>query len=802
MATNDPTRPGECPPILASDFHSILPRQPDRHEWKVRAAVLLFAAAVLIPMAGSFGLWDCWETHYGEVARYMHETGDLLSPWWGYKDQIGSEPKTGEWFFSKPILIMYGEILFMKLVGFGDWAIRLPWALLGTLGVFFTYCTMGRIFGRKTGLLAAGMLLTAPYWFFLSRQAITDLPFVGTLTIGLLFFMNAYFGPRFEPTNKGFLAWLVAAIGLFLLLAVPQYIVIGLDLEPEGSYERFGVVMAAWITLQKMGWFHAAIYFIATAVLLGLIGVPLWREYKAGTLFTPESKDKWMRRAALWTAYVFLGLATLGKGLLGFMLPGAILFLYLMLTSEWRALKRLEILRGVLMMCLVMLPWYLGMFAKHGNAFYTRFLVHDHFNRLGAGVHQIDTGTFEHFLKWGALGLFPWVGFVPLILRDVARMRLKDGSPRSRLRLFLLIWSFFAYVLFTLSATKFHHYIFPAIPPFILLASMSIEDFLKDRTWSTRLAAIVGAGIVASVGLWIVTDQQAFRNMFTYKYDRPLPEYPPTDPDGPVNAGSKTTWENSTFYKYTSPLTHELLQADSLQYETFLTGWLIVAVTLFALLALPPMFRKWSFLGLWGSGVVLLLWCLNWYMPMMSPSWSVKYLFEDYFDRCTLVENDDWVKDAYTPILSKVGLDAIPKYLGSTGKRVCKEDVIAWLITWRGETYYTHSEIKPLMKANQLGPYLETLYPGGRLFALTQAGRTTGLKSALDRETETLKKKGVGKLMNIKEWKVDKLNEESAYFALVVATPLTADEAAVKPAGSDDDEGPGAEKTDTPPAGM
>jgi hypothetical protein len=106
------------------------------------------------------------------------------------------------------------------------------------------------------------------------------------------------------------------------------------------------------------------------------------------------------------------------------------------------------------------------------------------------------------------------------------------------------------------------------------------------------------------------------------------------------------------------------------------------------------------------------------------------------------------------------------------------------------------------MKANQLGPYLETLYPGGRLFALTQAGRTTGLKSALDRETETLKKKGVGKLMNIKEWKVDKLNEESAFFALVVATPLTAEEAAVKPATSDADEGPGAEKGDTPPAGM
>ena len=162
MATNDPTRPGEVPPILASDFHSILPRQPDRHEWKVRAAVLLFAAAVLIPMAGSFGLWDCWETHYGEVARYMHETGDLLSPWWGYKDQIGSEPKTGEWFFSKPILIMYGEILAMKLIGLGDWAIRIPWALLGTLGVFCAYLVMSRAFSRRVDRISTRLIESMP----------------------------------------------------------------------------------------------------------------------------------------------------------------------------------------------------------------------------------------------------------------------------------------------------------------------------------------------------------------------------------------------------------------------------------------------------------------------------------------------------------------------------------------------------------------------------------------------------------------------------------------------------------------
>lgn len=803
MATNEDERvPAVATPPLLSEFPSIPERRPEPREGLVRALVLLAAVAVLIPNAGAFGLWDCWETHYGEVARYMNEKGDLLSPWWGYTEQIGTEPKTGEWFFSKPILIMYGEIVMMKLIGLGDWAIRLPWAILGILGVFFTYVTLARVFSRRVGLFAAGLLLTSPLWFFLSRQAITDMPFVGTLSVGLLFFANAYFGPRFSPSNRAFLGWGLAAIGLFLLTAIPQFVIIALDLSPEASYDNVNPVLRAWLLFQKTGIFHALIYFVATGVLLALIAVPMWREHKAGTLFTDERKDFWCRRFSLWVAYTFLGYATLGKGLLGFMLPGALLLIYLLLTGEWRALRRLEILRGTMILCLTMLPWYLGMFAKHGNAFYTRFLVHDHFNRIGAGVHQIDSGTFEHFIKWLSIGTFPWIALLPLLVWGIARIRLRDASPESRLKLFLYVWAFFSYCLFTLSATKFHHYIFPAVPPTVLLIAIHLDEFLRDRTWFARVAALAAIGIFLGVGVWIRSDVQAFRNMFTYKYDRQLPEYLPTDPDAPVAAGSKKTWAESTFYEYTNPVIRELLPMEPLQYENFMTGYLVVGGVAFALMVFPPRVRRFGAGGLWVASVGLALWCLNWYMPMLSPSWSQKYLFEDYYKRCTPVENPPEVEDAFTPILTKIGLGFIPDYFGSTNKRVCKEDVVAWLITWRGETYYTASEIKPLMKANQLGPYLETLNKGQPFFALTQGGRSSGLKSALDKETERLRKKGQAEYVGIKSWDVVRLNEESAYFNVVKATPITMEEAAIKPPPAEERaDDPVPEKTtDTPPA--
>lgn len=799
MTTNSEGR-GLVPPLLTDDFSGIPSAGPRPGEWKVRALVLLVTALVLFPNAGAFGLWDCWETHYGEVARYMHETADLLSPWWGYKDQIGTEARTGEWFFSKPILIMYGEILMMKLIGLGDWAIRLPWAILGTLGIFFSYVSMSRVFGRRTGLLAAGLLLTAPLYFFLSRQAVTDMPFVGTLSIGLLFFIMAYFGPRFEPSDRRFKINLVLTLGLFALIAFPQFVNIALDLEPESAFENVPAWFRWWVVLQKTGLFHAIVYFVATGVLLALIFVPMRREHKAGTLFTPERKDFWTRRMALWVAYMFLGLATLGKGLLGFMLPGAILVLYLLITTEWKALKRLEILRGLLFLCLVMLPWYLGMFAKHGNAFYNRFLVHDHFNRLGAGVHQIDTGTFEHFIKWLSIGSFPWIAFVPLLVWGIARMRLRNTEPGERAKLFLYIWSFFAYCLFTLSATKFHHYIFPAVPPFILLVAIHLHDFLEDRSWIGRVVAVAGLGLMLSVGVFIRTDQQTFRNMFTYKYDRPLPDHPPLDPDEPVAAGAKKTWADSTFYEYTNPGIQALLQNETLEYDSFLNIYLAVAGVGFVLLVFPRRVRKAGLWTIWGSSAVLALWCLNYYMPSLTPSWSQKYLFEDYYKRCTPSENPPEVEAAYEPLLTKIGLGFIPEYFGSTSKRVCKEDIVAWLITWRGETYYTSSEIKPLMKATQLTPYLETLNHGKKFFALTQAGRSSGLKSSLDRETEKLRKKGVPEFANIKAWDVVRINEESAYFNVVMATPISEADAADRPVPNEEREEAVPEKQDTPPA--
>ena len=63
-------------------------------------ALLVIASGLLlyVPLAGTYGLWDPWETHYSEVARQMTNRGDFISPWWP------GSPRDLAVFWSKPVL--------------------------------------------------------------------------------------------------------------------------------------------------------------------------------------------------------------------------------------------------------------------------------------------------------------------------------------------------------------------------------------------------------------------------------------------------------------------------------------------------------------------------------------------------------------------------------------------------------------------------------------------------------------------------------------------------------------------------
>jgi 4-amino-4-deoxy-L-arabinose transferase-like glycosyltransferase len=793
-------------PILSHNPETLpaLKRTGKTPEWVVRLGIVALAAMLYLPNIGSFGLWDPWETHYGEVTRHMVETHDWVHPWWGYKgEKFGGEKGPGEHFYSKPILIFWMEATSVRAFGLSEFSIRFPIAMIAMLATFFVYLCFSQILDRGSGIRAAVVMATCPHFFFIARQAQTDMPFVGTLVIAMSFFALAVFGKRKETTDRGTWAVLGGTIVFLLMLVIPQLGIISADVNhavPPGP----GGVPRFWDQWRMTGYFQAITYVLVLIPLIVSMVMPAIQKWRNNDgQFTVGYRDTIRRKCFLWLFFMFCGLSTMGKGLLGFALPGLIIFLYILVTNEWTLLAqksenrwrgRVELFRGILVFACVALPWYVALLSgPEGSGFYARFFVHDHFNRLGQGVHQIDSGTFEHFLKWLGYGMWPWVAFMPLALLGFARYRLRDGSPTNRLRLFLFLWFFVAYTLFTLSSTKFHHYIFPALPPLAILIGWELKLLLERKDMLARTAVVLAIGLFVLLGWDIFRNPQHFRNLFTYKYDR---EYPadhqrPIDHFQPIRF-KKTSpagwepdqvWGQGDFYRHTPSLLHGILNIPLFRYERWIgligcLGFVGLVLMLFHNRG-PPFDKGWrKIIGhprTIGTGIVttcgllLATWSLNYYMPMLAPHWSQKYLFERYYDVCVRAPNHPDVDESFTPLIADN--PSLESFFEPKLKRVCEEEVISWLLTWRGETFYSNNLIRPIQKEKkQMQPYLEKVSKGARFFVHIERTRARSFKGRVDSYLKNLSKNTHYK--GIKEYEVTLEHNENYWFVLLRADPV------------------------------
>ena len=96
-------------------------------------------------------------------------------------------------FWSKPVLSFW--LMSLSLLPFGlgapgasgtlalstraEWAVRLPFCLFGVLGIYAVYLCVSRFVSRRAGVLAAVVTATSPIYALVSRQAMTDMAFVG-----------------------------------------------------------------------------------------------------------------------------------------------------------------------------------------------------------------------------------------------------------------------------------------------------------------------------------------------------------------------------------------------------------------------------------------------------------------------------------------------------------------------------------------------------------------------------------------------------------------------------------------------
>ncbi len=198
---------------------------------------------------------------------------------------------------------------------------------------------------------------------------------------------------------------------------------------------------------------------------------------------TPAEQRNWM--LVCWAG---MALAVLAKGLIGLVLPGAVLVLYSALARDLAIWKRLHLVKGLLLFFAIATPWFVLVALRNPEQPHF-FFIHEHFERFFLKEHHRE-GAWYYFLMLLVPGIMPWLGVLPQALLQGARRAEGVFQPK----LMLLIWFVFITFFFSYSSSKLPGYILPVYPALALLIATYLEG-------ASRLNRLIAAGLLILLGV-------------------------------------------------------------------------------------------------------------------------------------------------------------------------------------------------------------------------------------------------------------------------------------------------------------
>lgn len=289
----------------------------------------------------------------------------------------------------------------------------------------------------------------------------------GTLTVLLTFFI----GRRLYSSRTGFLSGLILATSF------------------QFAY------------LSTRGNIDTTLTFFTTASILCFI--QWYQSNQEG-----EISLKGMKGLSFYGYYVGMALATLAKGPVGFILPLLVTLLFLLVQKDWKGIKAMRLLPGILLFLAIVLSWYLPAVLMGGKDYLNATLLHHSFDRFAKGSAHIR--PIYYYLYQFPPNFLPWIIFLPAAMAY--------GFSRAMIAkrkefLFLMIWFICIFGFFTLSKGKRGLYFLPLFPAVSLMVGKLWEDFVSfsmkhfRHEWITiPLYGLMGVICVAGVALpWVIS---------------------------------------------------------------------------------------------------------------------------------------------------------------------------------------------------------------------------------------------------------------------------------------------------------
>ena len=126
---------------------------------------------------------------------------------------------------------------------------------------------------------------------------------------------------------------------------------------------------------------------LASMMTLALCGLLVAQRDDA----TPVERRNWM--LLCWAG---MALAVLSKGLIGLVLPGAVLVLYTLFARDVRLWTRLHLVKGLLLFFLITAPWFVLVALKNPEQPHF-FFIHEHFDRFLKTEHHREAPWWIFF---------------------------------------------------------------------------------------------------------------------------------------------------------------------------------------------------------------------------------------------------------------------------------------------------------------------------------------------------------------------------------------------------------------------
>jgi len=372
---------------------------------------------------------------------------------------------------------------------------------------------------------------------------------------------------------------------------------------------------------------------------------------------------------------------------------------YLAFTWNWKRLNRAQlgfaILLAFITCAVVAIPWHHAMLVRHGRAFWDELYGDNHWRRLVVGRHG-DRGTFDYFVRELGYAMLPWIAIAPAALAAAVMRRARaaaaavgDAAAEARRQgifWFGAIWFVGAYALVSLSVTKFHHYILPAIPGLAIAIGCFLDDIVTRRDGRAgATAAVVGIPLLGLVLFDLAGAQknaQRFIWLFSYDY---------------INQPGGRPWPPALDFR--APL---IAFGILFALATLALGWRRI--------------QRKAVIALSLAAVAFTYFLLDDFMRRATPYWTQKGLIANYYKM----------------------------------RRSPDEKLLVWQMYWRGENFYTQNEIYEGPQAERtiflgdknfenLKAWMEK-HRGRRAFFLIEQSRYNTLETAVPADArKTLK---------------------------------------------------------------